>query len=321
MHGGLLMKFRLLMLLAFLLVLPLAATQAADSVTVAVYDVGKGHLVANGDTLFQFERDSTTPKHYEFQISIENGQKWNGMSLGFRVFSSDGALWSWLPQTVHSYGTHKYVTVDSTSRSWPTTTVWDFGFLVTEQNIDSSATDSILLGGIANSGGLPTGSMQSMMSIHFRPKSTSASTQTITFDTAKVGPAGDWTYIDTLGASFVPGFGGGLTFYVGPKDMAADNAQPSVPYTFALKQNYPNPFNPATKIAYSVERKTDVNISIYNILGQKVNTLVNETKQPGIYSVDWPGTDQNGTQVASGIYFYKMTAGDFIQTRKMLLMR
>jgi len=318
------MKIKLLMLLAFVLVLPLAAVQAADSVTVAVYDVGKAALVSAGDTLYQFETDGSTPKHYEFRVSIENGQQWNGLSLGFKIASSDGALWRFLPQPAPSYGNtnRKWVTVVAGSRMDPPASVWDFGYLVTDALVDSAGTDDkILLGGIANSGGLPVGAMQYMTAIHFRPLSTSASEQTLSFDSIKVGDAGDWVFSDVGGGTFPPGFGGGLTFKVKSIDMAADDITPIVPRSFGLNQNYPNPFNPTTRISFSVERKTDVNISIFNILGQKVYTLVSGMMDPGVYDKEWPGTDQNGSQVASGIYFYKMTAGEFVQTRKMLLMR
>jgi len=312
------------MILVFVLALPLAAVQAADSVTVAVYDVGKAALVPAGDTLYQFETDGTTPKHYEFRVSILNDQQWNGMSLGFKIASPDGALWRFLPQPAPSYGNtnRKWVTVPAGCRMDPPSTVWDFGFLVTDGFVDTTGVDDmILFGGIANSGGLPTGAMQHMFSLNFRPVSTSASVQNLSFDSIKVGDAGDWVFSDVNGSTFPPGFGGGMTFKVKSIDMAADDIAPVVPHSFALNQNYPNPFNPTTKVSFSVERKTDVNISIFNILGQKVFTLVSGTMDPGVYDREWPGTDQNGSQVASGIYFYKMTAGDFVQTRKMLLMR
>jgi hypothetical protein len=92
-------------------------------------------------------------------------------------------------------------------------------------------------------------------------------------------------------------------------------------FSFDLGQNFPNPFNPVTEIDYSVERKTHVNISVFNILGQKVATLVDGEKDAGKYEAVWEGIDDNGDQVASGIYFYKMYTTDFVETRKMVLMR
>jgi len=94
-----------------------------------------------------------------------------------------------------------------------------------------------------------------------------------------------------------------------------------LPTEFAIEQNYPNPFNPTTVINYSVAKVTNVNIEVFNSLGQKVKTLVNGKQSVGNYSVDWNGTDVNNKKVASGIYFYKINAGQFIETRKMLLMK
>ena len=89
-----------------------------------------------------------------------------------------------------------------------------------------------------------------------------------------------------------------------------------VPITFALSQNYPNPFNPTTKINYSVPLDSKVTISVYSITGELVRELVNEDMAAGSYSVDF-----NGSNLASGMYIYKMVAGNFVQTHKMMLMK
>ena len=89
----------------------------------------------------------------------------------------------------------------------------------------------------------------------------------------------------------------------------------------ALKGNYPNPFNPETTIRYSVREASDVSIEIYNLKGQLVNRLVNEQKAAGEHSVVWKGTDMNNRPVASGVYFYKMNAGKFSATKKMIMMK
>lgn len=90
----------------------------------------------------------------------------------------------------------------------------------------------------------------------------------------------------------------------------------NVPKIYALKQNYPNPFNPVTYIEFSIPKKSGVRIEIFDILGIKVATLVNETLNPGTYKVDW-----NGSNIASGIYFYKIIAADYINTKKMVLLK
>ncbi|UCD64188.1 MAG: T9SS type A sorting domain-containing protein [Candidatus Zixiibacteriota bacterium] len=98
---------------------------------------------------------------------------------------------------------------------------------------------------------------------------------------------------------------------------------PSLPTTFRLSQNYPNPFpnpsNPLTRIEFSVPVACRAKIDIYNIVGQKVKTLVDADLPAGRHFVDWDGTDRDGEVAASGLYFYKLTAGDHVSTRKMLL--
>jgi len=94
-----------------------------------------------------------------------------------------------------------------------------------------------------------------------------------------------------------------------------------VPFVTALKSNYPNPFNPITTIEYSIKDSAPVSIEVYNILGQRIRTLVNEPKKAGNYSVTWNGTDNNGRAVASGIYFYRMQSGKFTSTKKMIMLK
>ncbi len=100
-------------------------------------------------------------------------------------------------------------------------------------------------------------------------------------------------------------------------------ARAALPRAFTLSQNAPNPFNPSTTINYQVPdgRNELVSLKVYDISGRLIATLVNEIREPGTYSVFWNGTDSSGRQVSSGVYFYRMAAGDFIQTRKMVLLK
>jgi hypothetical protein len=93
------------------------------------------------------------------------------------------------------------------------------------------------------------------------------------------------------------------------------------PEVFALRQNYPNPFNPVTTIAYDIPEISNVRIDMYNILGQKVRTLVNGTHQPGMYHVRWNGTNDFGNPMASGMYFYRISSEQFISVKKLVLMK
>ena len=93
------------------------------------------------------------------------------------------------------------------------------------------------------------------------------------------------------------------------------------PKTFGLKQNYPNPFNPETTIPYAVPEKSHVEISVYNLLGQKVATLFDGVRKPGLYKAIWNGRDQNGREVGGGMYFIQMRAKNFHQNKKIVLLR
>ena len=86
-------------------------------------------------------------------------------------------------------------------------------------------------------------------------------------------------------------------------------------------RNYPNPFNPETEISYSIPEAAYVTLDFYNINGQKVISLVDQHEDAGSYTVKWDSKGADGNQVASGIYFYKLTAGEFTKTMKMVLMK
>jgi predicted GH43/DUF377 family glycosyl hydrolase len=98
------------------------------------------------------------------------------------------------------------------------------------------------------------------------------------------------------------------------------------PQTFSLSQNYPNPFNPTTAISYQLSAVSFVSLKVYNVLGQEVATLVNEKRSPGTYTVKFSAEGGSayggdGLKLASGVYFYRLQAGSFTQTRKMLLVK
>lgn len=94
-----------------------------------------------------------------------------------------------------------------------------------------------------------------------------------------------------------------------------------LPQTFELEQNYPNPFNPSTIIRYALPQAAKVELKIYNILGQVVRRLVDEEQAAGFYEKLWDGRDQSGKPVSTGIYLYRIRAGDFVQTKKMQLIK
>jgi hypothetical protein len=89
-----------------------------------------------------------------------------------------------------------------------------------------------------------------------------------------------------------------------------------IPNQYSLSQNYPNPFNPETTIKYALPRDVKVLIKIYDILGREVQTLVNEFKKAGYYEIKF-----NGSNFASGVYFYRIESGDFVVSKKMVLIK
>jgi hypothetical protein len=92
-------------------------------------------------------------------------------------------------------------------------------------------------------------------------------------------------------------------------------------HQFSLEQNYPNTFNPSTAIAYSIARAENVDLRIYAVDGRLVRTLVDEHQKSNSYRVHWDGRNNTGGSVASGVYFYRLIAGDFKATKKMVLIR
>jgi hypothetical protein len=107
-----------------------------------------------------------------------------------------------------------------------------------------------------------------------------------------------------------------LILFIHKDPLSIDEVDDIKPTAFKLEQNYPNPFNPITKITYQLPMTNDVDLSIYNLLGQKVATLVSEKQQAGFYKVEW-----DASRFASGVYYYKITAGNFVDVKKMILIR
>jgi hypothetical protein len=89
-----------------------------------------------------------------------------------------------------------------------------------------------------------------------------------------------------------------------------------IPEEFNLYQNYPNPFNPSTTIIYEIPERHLVSIAVYDLLGREVAVLINEEKSAGEYEVEF-----NGSELSSGIYFYQLKAGSFVETKKMILLK
>ena len=110
---------------------------------------------------------------------------------------------------------------------------------------------------------------------------------------------------------------------VAESGLGAEYGPYTVTYRVAnsLAQNHPNPFNPTTTIGYSIAKDNEVMLTIYDVAGRKVRTLVNERQKADVYKLTWDGSNDAGTRVASGVYFYKLVAGNFVKTKKMVLLK
>ena len=100
---------------------------------------------------------------------------------------------------------------------------------------------------------------------------------------------------------------------ISPTEVNGDN---TIPNTFSLSQNYPNPFNPTTIIQYSIKEVSDVKLRVYDMLGREVKTLVNQQQSAGRYNIEF-----NAVNLSSGVYFYRIEAGNFIDSKKLLLLK
>ena len=114
-----------------------------------------------------------------------------------------------------------------------------------------------------------------------------------------------------------------LLDFAWPKNQTdvEENLEGSLPKHFNLGQNYPNPFNPGTSIMFDLPRRSQVVVTVYNLLGRHVKTLINNEFSAGNHSINWDGTDDRGNIVSTGIYFYSFQAGEFIETKKMIFQK
>ncbi len=121
---------------------------------------------------------------------------------------------------------------------------------------------------------------------------------------------------NTVNLDYTQNYSASASFTLTPESVTAVNDKPEVIQNYNLAQNYPNPFNPTTTIAFQIPSNSRVVLKIYNILGKEVATLVDGMKEAGKYNVTF-----NGSNLASGVYFYQLNAGNFVSTKKLILMK
>ncbi|SVC88893.1 uncharacterized protein METZ01_LOCUS341747, partial [marine metagenome] len=113
-----------------------------------------------------------------------------------------------------------------------------------------------------------------------------------------------------------------VEFSVGTKQIILRRStETQIPLTYALHPAYPNPFNPVTTIKYDLPEQAFVRLTIYDMMGREVSQLVDKTQEPGFKSVQWNSTDSMGRPVSAGIYLYQIYSGEFVQTKKMVLLK
>jgi hypothetical protein len=132
------------------------------------------------------------------------------------------------------------------------------------------------------------------------------------------------TFFVDIGQGDIPKYYYGIsaTDFNGQKSEISEPVEVSfIPQKFSLKQNYPNPFNPITTILFDLPEQSHITIVIYDMLGRQVRTLINQTQEGGFKSVIWNSTNDYGKPVSAGVYLYQIQAGEFVQTKKMVLLK
>ena len=101
----------------------------------------------------------------------------------------------------------------------------------------------------------------------------------------------------------------------------SDEILENIPSIFSLSQNYPNPFNPITMVRYELPEDSFVDVTVYDMLGNVISNLINTNQSSGYKSIQWNATNNQGEPVSAGVYIYKIQAGDFVDTKKMILLK
>ncbi len=197
-------------------------------------------------------------------------------------------------------------------------------FFYLDDNVQVSIDSNIAIcsGTSIDSNFVSSPAWQFLANYHFTISNWSATSGAIHIDTVQHPDYASTEYIfvptPIISQAYRPAWKGPINItFTGINETDPSN----IPISFELEQNFPNPFNPSTKIKYALPTISHVSIRVYNLLGQEITSLVNEEKSAGTYETVWNGLDKSNNEVASGIYFYKLIAGDFVETKKMMLIK
>jgi hypothetical protein len=298
-------------------VLLLAGSVQSQEVIAGVYE-----LVAVDSAAFKAGTSDTikTGQTMRFWLTMDNNSVYNvvGSSNGFEVYSPDGATWT--TTTIDTFS-HGGVAVFGKTQ-------YDGGYFFNTYSINGQGSDTVAIGGF------------SIFGVGMEPNTRFDSAYTITAGPIPGGIAQDnhgkhlcidtvfnygpneWTWSDIVDPSVIrPAWGGPYCWVIWDQETPVKEHGGALPGSFALAQNYPNPFNPSTEIKFDLPEKSHVTLTIYNVLGQEVKVLVNEDLSAGNYSEVWDGRDARGKQVTTGVYFYKLQAGTWSETKKMTFLK
>ena len=255
-----------------------------------------------------------------------------GAFNGFRVYSDDGAVWeplTWVPYFDDEITFEWVVYYDG----WDGPVLnFNDNIFVNPYSVTGSGADTVGFGGNskqlipAQKPGVQPGFDEVVYTITTQVDAAQAG-KTLCLDSCYYPPANEWLWSSDTGTTEPGSTGDVLPTWDGPHcftisgGSAVTERDPGVPTTFALSQNYPNPFNPVTTMNFDLPVKAHVTITIFNVLGQRIRTLVDQDLAAGRYTEEWNGSGDDGTKVASGIYFYKIEAGSFVATKKMMLLK
>jgi hypothetical protein len=231
-----------------------------------------------------------------------------GIMNGYCIYSPDGGAW-------------KSVMIDTIGLS---KSQFDLVLMTMYRDTLNHATpDTVGVGGaMMDSMGLPNGYDQRAVSITVDLSDGRAVGKHVCIDSSFIAPAGRWIWVsDSTYDDYFPSWDGPHCFYVmeSPADVETHSAE--LPLSLMLSQNYPNPFNPTTTIRFNLPRSAHVTLSVTDILGREIVTLVDKVLGPGEQSVIWDAKDRTGTMAAGGVYFYRLQAGERFETRKMVLVK
>ncbi len=245
---------------------------------------------------------------YTFNIRFTNGvTAQTSIVNGFRIYSDDNATWT-------------TTTADTTGAIGKTE--FDIIFEVNTFSNNGSGADTI--GFFASKGISGSGLVSSFDDIVYTitvgpiPNLLQNHGQTICLDSAFFQPSGVWKWVSIGPTTSLPNWDGPYCYtIVVDVSTSIDSDIENMPTSIRLAQNYPNPFNPTTTIQYDLPKISDITLTIYNIIGQKVSQYTELNKPAGEnYSYEW-----DASSMPSGIYFYQLAADDYVVSKKMLLLK